>query len=100
MGNGRQLVDAFAEAAPGFYDCILTDIMMPELDGYQAAREIRAMKREDASAIPIVALTANAFAEDAKKALDAGMNAHITKPFDVDKLKACLNGLCGGRTPQ
>ena len=100
VSDGRQLVDAFAEAAPGFYDCILTDIMMPELDGYEAARAIRVMKREDASSIPIVALTANAFAEDAKKAVDAGMNAHITKPFDVDKLKACLSGLCGGRTPQ
>lgn len=88
--DGQQLVAAFTDAAPGTYDCILTDIMMPVLDGYEATRQIRALNREDASVIPIIALTANAFAEDARRALDAGMNAHITKPINMKELCDCL----------
>lgn len=69
---------------------ILLDVMMPVMDGYEACRAIRAMERADAAAIPIVAMTANAFSEDIWRSLDAGMNAHISKPFDVNKLKQSL----------
>ena len=88
--NGQQLVDAFAASPLGYYDYILTDIMMPVLDGYAACHAIRTMARPDARIIPIIALTANAFAEDAAKATDAGMDAHITKPCDLAKLQRCL----------
>ena len=91
--NGEQLAQRFADAAPGTYDLILTDIMMPVMDGYEAARRIRAMERPDAQTIPIVALTANAFAEDAKRAEDAGMNAHLPKPVDTAKLAETLERL-------
>ena len=93
VSNGDLLVKEFAHQAPGTYDCIVTDIMMPVADGYEAARRIRAMERPDAKTIPIIALTANAFAEDARKAEGAGMNAHITKPLDAEKLKECLGNL-------
>ena len=71
-------------------DIVLLDVMMPVMDGYEACRAIRAMERADAAAIPIVAMTANAFSEDIRRSLDAGMNAHISKPFDVNKLKQSL----------
>ncbi len=90
VGNGAQAVQAFEESAPGGFDCILMDIMMPVMDGYEASRKIRGMKRPDAETIPIIALTANAFAEDMIKSREAGMNAHITKPIDEEKLKACI----------
>lgn len=93
VGNGRALVDEFAQSTPSTYDCILTDIMMPVMDGYEAARKIRSMNRADAKTIPIIALTANAFVEDANKTKAAGMNAHITKPIEMEKLKECLANL-------
>lgn len=65
---------------------ILMDIMMPLMDGYEATRQIRKLERTDASSIPIIALTANAFAEDVRHALDCGMNAHLAKPLDVKKM--------------
>lgn len=95
VSDGQQLVDAFANAAPGTYDCILTDVMMPVMDGYDAAKAIRSLKRTDAAAIPIIALTANVFPEDLHKSIAAGMNAHICKPFDVHKLLECLKELSG-----
>lgn len=67
------------------------DIMMPEMDGYEASRQIRAINRPDAKTVPIIALTANAFTEDALRAAEAGMDAHMTKPFDFDKLKKCMS---------
>ena len=88
--NGKQAVEAFKESEPGTYDLILMDVMMPIMDGYTASREIRGMERADAETIPIIALTANAFAEDVQKSKEAGMNAHIAKPIDMDKLKACI----------
>ncbi len=91
--DGQQLTDAFENSAPGTYDCILTDVMMPIMDGYEATKVIRSMKRADAAEIPIIALTANVFPEDMHKSIDAGMNAHICKPFDVHKLLECLNDL-------
>ena len=66
------------------------DVMMPEMDGYEATRIIRGMERTDARSVPIIALTANAFAEDVVKSTEAGMNAHITKPVDMEKLKECM----------
>ena len=69
---------------------VLMDIMMPDMDGYEATRAIRLSEKVDAADIPIIALTANAFAEDAKAAHDAGMNAHLSKPLDFNKLKNIL----------
>ncbi len=92
--NGRKAVEAFRESEPGNFDFILMDIMMPEMDGYEAARAIRKMDRKDANTIPIIALTANAYTEDRQKALDAGMNDHVAKPVDMKRLlqilKSCL----------
>lgn len=88
--NGKLAVEAFEASEPGEFSCILMDAMMPVMDGYTASREIRKLHREDAQRIPIIALTANAFAEDVFKSEEAGMNAHLTKPIDAEKLKACL----------
>lgn len=70
---------------------------MPRMNGYEAARAIRKMEREDAKTIPIIAMTANAFAEDVQEAMDAGMNAHVAKPIDVNILRDTLTGLLSGR---
>jgi len=86
VSNGREAVETFAKNPEGTFDVILMDVMMPELDGYQATKKIRMMDRSDAKTIPIIAMTANAFAEDVKKALDSGMNAHISKPVREDHL--------------
>lgn len=88
--NGELAVKAFEESRPGEYAMILMDIMMPVMDGYEASRIIRNMKRPDAAKIPIIALTANAFAEDIVRSSEAGMDAHITKPIDENKLKECM----------
>ena len=76
----------FAESEPGYFDAILMDLRMPHMDGIAAARAIRAMERSDAGAVPIIALTADAYAEDARRCLEAGMNAHMSKPIDVKLL--------------
>ncbi|EEG74632.1 ATPase/histidine kinase/DNA gyrase B/HSP90 domain protein [[Clostridium] hylemonae DSM 15053] len=89
--NGKLAVEKFARSAPEEYDCILMDIQMPVMDGYEAARAIRALKRDDARTVPILALTANAFATDLAKAHNAGMNDHIAKPIDVERLLETLN---------
>ena len=88
--NGEIGVKHFSHSAVFYYDAILMDIRMPVLDGCEAAREIRRFSRPDAQKIPIIAMTADAFAEDVKKFLDAGMNAHIAKPIDPDKMFAVL----------
>lgn len=88
--NGAQAVLAFKQAAPGTYDAILMDIQMPEMNGYEATREIRRLDHEDARSIPIIAMTANAFAEDVQAALEAGMTAHVAKPIDMDILRSAL----------
>ena len=88
--NGRLAVEKFEAAGPGYYDCILMDIQMPVMDGYQAAEAIRALDRADAKTIPILALTANAFASDIGKAHSAGMNDHVAKPIEVDRLMEAL----------
>lgn len=88
--DGNETVDLYAGRPAGSFDAILMDIMMPGMDGYEATRAIRLSEKADAADIPIIALTANAFAEDAKAAHDAGMNAHLSKPLDFNKLKIIL----------
>ena len=85
--DGRQAVRAFAENPPGTFDMILMDIMMPEMDGYEATAAIRGLEnRPDALKIPIIAMTANAFAEDVQASMDAGMNGHLSKPIVMDEV--------------
>ena len=88
--NGNEVVDLYLSHPAGSFDAILMDIMMPDMDGYEATRVIRLSGKPDADDIPIIALTANAFAEDVKAAHDAGMNDHLPKPLDFDKLKNIL----------
>jgi signal transduction histidine kinase/CheY-like chemotaxis protein len=84
--NGSRGVEMFTGRRPGYYDFIITDIRMPVMDGYELARAIRALERVDAGEIPIIAMTANAFDEDINKCMEAGMNDHIAKPLDPDKV--------------
>ena len=86
VNNGREAVELFKNSQEGTFDAILMDIMMPVMDGLTATRTIRALERPDAGTIPIIAMTANAFAEDAKKCLEAGMNEHLAKPLEMKKL--------------
>ena len=88
--DGCRCVEAFSEKTAGYYSAILMDIQMPNMDGYEAAKMIRGLDREDAAAIPIIALTANAFDEDRKKAFAAGMNGHIAKPISAEALLRSL----------
>lgn len=92
--NGRQAVDAFRNHPEGTFDAILMDIMMPVMDGFAAARAIRRSKRSDAARIPIIAMTANAFDEDVKKSMATGMNEHLTKPLQIEKVTAAISQLC------
>ncbi len=88
--NGQEAVDRFAASAPGEFDMIFMDIMMPVMDGLEAARTIRDLPREDAADIPIFAMTANAFSDDAERSIAAGMNGHLTKPLDEKKVIAAV----------
>ena len=88
--DGSVALNMMKKAKPGDYDLILMDVQMPIMDGYEATRRIRALPNKKIADIPIVAMTANAFAEDCQAALDAGMNEHVTKPVDFDKLKVIL----------
>ena len=85
--NGKLAVERFAACRAGEFDAILMDVQMPVMNGYEATRAIRALEREDAGEIPIIAMTANAFAEDEKEALRAGMDVHLAKPVNVELLK-------------
>jgi CheY-like chemotaxis protein len=89
-GDGEEAVRKMAEMPAGSYDVILMDIQMPRMDGYEAARRIRQMEDPGKAGIPIVAVTANAFEEDRKDALDAGMNGHLGKPYDIPKMMETL----------
>ena len=89
--NGKQAVDLMKDSKPGQYDLILMDVQMPIMDGFAATRAIRVLPAGYQSRIPIVAMTANAFEEDRKAALDAGMDEHISKPIDIDKMKYILS---------
>ena len=91
--NGRIAVEMFESHDPGYYDAILMDMRMPEMDGLEATKTIRAMAREDAKQIPIIALTANAFDEDVQRSMQAGLNAHLSKPVEPDALFETLETL-------
>ena len=91
--NGQEAVEIFKKSRPGEIDVILMDIMMPVMNGYEATKIIRSMGREDAKVIPIIAMTANAFTEDRLRAKEAGMNEHIAKPVDANKLVKAIHEL-------
>ena len=91
--NGQVAVDMLSQSKPGYYDLILMDVQMPEMDGYEATKAIRGMEDRELASIPILARTANAFEEDRKEALRCGMNGHIVKPINVNKLFETLDGI-------
>lgn len=93
VNNGKAAVDAFAASAAETFDCILMDLMMPVMSGYEAARVIRGLNRVDARTVPIIALSANAFEEDVALAKDAGMNEHLAKPVDMQKMFQTMSRL-------
>ncbi len=95
--NGKVAAEMFENSAPGHYDMILMDVQMPIMNGYEATKEIRASAHPDAKTIPIVAMTANTFAEDVKNALDAGMDAHLAKPIDMDAVRKTVAQLLDRR---
>ena len=95
--NGREVVDKFVSSEPGTYRMILMDVQMPVMNGYEATRAIRASAHPDAGTVPIIAMTANTFAEDVKRALDSGMDGHLGKPIDMDAVKATVGRLLNGR---
>jgi len=89
-GDGRQALDVFERSQPGEYDLILMDVQMPVMNGYEATRAIRASSHPSAQTVPIIAMTANAFVDDVRDAIDSGMDAHIAKPVQLDKLKSTI----------
>ncbi|MBQ6322714.1 MAG: response regulator, partial [Lachnospiraceae bacterium] len=91
--NGKQAIDLFAGSDPYYYDAILMDVRMPEMDGLEATAAIRTLKRPDAGTVPIIAMTANAFDEDVQRSLQVGMNAHLSKPVEPDYLYQTLEEL-------
>ena len=95
--DGRQALECFLKMPDGYYDAVLMDIMMPVMDGYQAAMAIRGSGKKDAEMIPIIAMTANAFAEDKRKTMEAGMNAHLSKPLNVPELMDTIRKFCAGK---
>lgn len=84
--NGQEALERFEQSRTGEYDAILMDVMMPVLNGYEATEKIRALNREDAKKIPIIAMTANAFTEDRRRSKEAGMDGHIIKPINIELL--------------
>ena len=88
--NGKRVLEAFEQSVPGEYDIILMDVQMPVMNGYEATEAIRRSSHEQAKTIPIIAMTANAFAEDVQLAKNTGMNEHIAKPLDMNKLNDVL----------
>ena len=89
--NGQEAVDKVKDAKAGYYDVILMDIQMPVMDGYEASAAILKLKDKEKASVPIIAMTANAFEEDKKRALDAGMKGHIAKPIDIKNLLDTLS---------
>ena len=92
--NGQQALELFKEKPAETFDVILMDLMMPVMDGYTATRKIRELERSDAKTVPIIAMTANAFREDAEKCIAVGMNAHLAKPLDIEKMKKTIKSVC------
>ena len=84
--NGKIAYEKVAASNPGDYDCVLMDVQMPVMNGYEATAKIRALKDKKLAQIPIIAMTANAFTEDIQAAKEAGMNSHIAKPLDIQKM--------------
>jgi len=95
--DGAQAVERIRTTEPGTYDVILMDIMMPVMDGLEATRAIRSMEREDCRTLPIIAMSANAFDDDLKKSVECGMNGHLSKPVEVDKLYQTLSEVIRGK---
>ena len=95
--DGQQALECFLKMPEGYYDAVLMDIMMPVMDGYQATRAIRGSGKKDAAMIPIIAMTANAFAEDKRKTMEAGMDAHLSKPINVPELMDTIRKFCAGK---
>ena len=95
--DGQQALECFLKMPEGYYDAVLLDIMMPVMDGYQAARAIRGSGKKDAETIPIIAITANAFTEDKRKTMEAGMDAHLSKPLNVPELMDTIRKFCVGK---
>ena len=93
--DGQEAVELFRNSAPGEFDVILMDIMMPVMNGYEATKMIRSLDREDAKEVPIIAMTANAFTEDRIRAKEAGMDEHVAKPVDVELLVKVIHKLVG-----
>lgn len=89
--NGLEAVQMVSQSTERFYQMILMDIKMPVMDGYEATRQIRSLKRDDIPDMPIIAMTANAFSEDVKQAIKAGMNYHLSKPIDIMALMGILS---------
>ena len=92
--NGKLCVEQFQAAQPGYYSAILMDLRMPVMNGLDAAKTIRSLKREDAKKIPIIAMTADAFSDDIKACLDSGMNSHVAKPLNMQELLRILQKYC------
>ncbi len=99
-GNGQEALETFESSRPGAYDLILMDVQMPVMDGYQATRAIRASGHPDAKSVPIIAMTANAFVDDVRAAIESGMDAHIAKPVQIDNLKSTIQQVLGNRNEQ
>ena len=97
--NGKIAVAMYQDHEPGYYDAVLMDMRMPEMDGLEATRAIRATGRADAKTIPIIALTANAFDEDVQRSMQAGLNAHLSKPIEPDLLFETLEDLLAEGSP-
>ena len=95
--DGQEGCKVFEKSAWHYFDCILMDIRMPVMNGYQAARAIRAMNREDARTVPIIAMTADAFEDDIQKCLEAGMNTHIAKPVEPVRLYQLISRYTAGK---
>ncbi len=94
--NGKEGFEKVASSLPGYFDAVLMDIQMPVMDGYEATQRIRGLDDEALSRIPVIAMSANAFSEDVKKALENGMNAHIAKPVDLNEMQKVLHDILGG----
>ncbi len=96
-GNGQEALETFEQSQPGDYDLILMDVQMPVMDGYAASRAIRSSNHPAAQTVPIIAITANAFVDDVRDAIDSGMDAHIAKPIQIDKLKSTIQQVLENR---